>query len=257
MAEEFLHRPNVLPGLQQMGRKTMAQRVGSNTSRDSGLGCGPFDCALNPNLMQMMPSPSAATWIHGELVSGKNKLPFPLEGGVGILPGQSAWQFDLMHALLTILFELLPPSIQMLVQFGFERRRKGHPSILIAFSSPYRDLVAIECQILHTEPQRFRDPHPSTIQQPCNYAFCTIYAGQQGLYLLAAEYDRKSLWTACAGKIAKVSYLLFHYLAVKKHYGIERLVLGAGCYPLVYRQVTEELVDFSPAHTRGALAVVI
>ena len=27
MAEEILHRPDVLPGLQKMGRKAMAQRV--------------------------------------------------------------------------------------------------------------------------------------------------------------------------------------------------------------------------------------
>jgi hypothetical protein len=34
MAEEFLHRPDVLPGFQKMGCKAMAQRVWGNTSRD-------------------------------------------------------------------------------------------------------------------------------------------------------------------------------------------------------------------------------
>src|SRR3954471_3895582 len=82
MAEEFLHRPNVGPRLEQMRRERMAQRVAGRTLGNPCRGHRILERARDRALVQMMSSPNAAG-IHKRPRSAEHETPAKL--GVDVL----------------------------------------------------------------------------------------------------------------------------------------------------------------------------
>jgi hypothetical protein len=77
VSQQLLHRPDIVPGLKQMGRKGVPQRMAarslSNPTRPNCLGHG----SLNDRLMQMMPLNAARLRIPISAPSREDPLPWP------------------------------------------------------------------------------------------------------------------------------------------------------------------------------------
>lgn len=86
MAEELLHRADVIAGIQQMRRERVPQRMAARAlgepTRMDRLPKGP----LHDRLVQMMPTPLAGRHVHVRAGRRKHPLPRPIAPGGGELP---------------------------------------------------------------------------------------------------------------------------------------------------------------------------
>lgn len=88
VAEQFLHRANIVTVLQQVGREGVAQGMAPRMRGEPSLATGFFDCFLQDGFVEVMPTDLAGAGIGRELGGRKDKLPFPLLGAIGIFPFQ-------------------------------------------------------------------------------------------------------------------------------------------------------------------------
>jgi len=90
MAEEFPHRPNILPDLQQMRRKTMPERVWGS---DVYLGCRPSDRA-HPILQVLFILVSPAVQMLGQFIFERYRKGHP---SIFISNSSSTWKYLTSH----------------------------------------------------------------------------------------------------------------------------------------------------------------
>src|SRR5689334_2491137 len=85
MAEEFLHRSDVLPRLEQMGSERVPEGVAARRLGNfSGLDCF-SDRALERLLADVMPADDPRPRVFTPVSSGKHPLPGPFLAGVRVL----------------------------------------------------------------------------------------------------------------------------------------------------------------------------
>ena len=88
VAQQFLHRANIVTIAQHMGRETMAQRMRRRGLVDTGMQRRLLDCALQSLLVQMMTSDDARARVRRKLVRRKHVLPGPLTRRIWVLAFQ-------------------------------------------------------------------------------------------------------------------------------------------------------------------------
>jgi hypothetical protein len=86
MAEQFLDRPNVVPVLEQMCRKGMAESVTADPLRDACTASSGSDRALHDRFVQMIPGRWSEALVSANPPRGEDELPAPVGGRIGILP---------------------------------------------------------------------------------------------------------------------------------------------------------------------------
>ena len=87
MSEQRLHGADVLSGLEKVRRKAVPEAVRGEADREPSLAHSRLDGALDPLLVEMMPSDMTAAGIGRMAVCGKDILPPPFIRGVGVFPG--------------------------------------------------------------------------------------------------------------------------------------------------------------------------
>ena len=93
MAEEFPHRPDILPGLQQMRRKTIPERVWGNPDSDVCLGSRPSDRA-HPILPVLFILVSPAVQMLGQFIFERYRKGHP---SIFISNSSSTWKYLTSH----------------------------------------------------------------------------------------------------------------------------------------------------------------
>jgi hypothetical protein len=71
VAQEFLHRPDVVALLEQMRRKAVPQGVTTDAFGEPCRTTGPTDGPLQPTLMGVMPADDPRPWVFDSPLEGK------------------------------------------------------------------------------------------------------------------------------------------------------------------------------------------
>jgi hypothetical protein len=83
--QQFLDSSNIVPVLEQVSRKRVAEGVRTHALRDSGVPRSVRDGLLDNGLVKMKARRRPPSWIGADARGGKDELPAPLGGRVRIL----------------------------------------------------------------------------------------------------------------------------------------------------------------------------
>src|SRR5690606_18180365 len=98
VAEQLLHRADVVAGFEKMRGEGVAQRVAGRRLDDAGPVAGELDCALQGRLVDVMSAPAASARVR-RLASGREDvLPPQVTAGVRVLASQGMRQMHLTKA---------------------------------------------------------------------------------------------------------------------------------------------------------------
>jgi len=96
--QEFLHGPNIVPVLQQVRSKAVAQRMAIAALIELRLAYRLFDCLLEHGFGQMMAAFSPGAWIASAFGGWEHILPLPRRSSMWVCAGKSLGQRDLSIA---------------------------------------------------------------------------------------------------------------------------------------------------------------
>ena len=113
MSEQLLHRPNVRPAFEQVGRERVPKRMTAHPLGQTGGPSGLRDSSLNHRLMQVKPRRWPEPLIATDASGRKHKLPRPVGGCVGELARQRVRQRDATEPGCHIRPMLPPHGVQM------------------------------------------------------------------------------------------------------------------------------------------------
>ena len=116
MPEQLLHRPDVVPSLEQIRREAMAQGVRTNWLHDTRPSPGLAKRPLRHRLVDMV----ALRWAEARIVADprgrKHPLPAPFPVGIGVLARQGMRQLHAAETCLQIALVKAAHPIEVLQQ---------------------------------------------------------------------------------------------------------------------------------------------
>src|SRR5688572_543255 len=113
MAQELLHRPDVVAILHQVRREGVAKGVAGRALRDPGGEDGFLHRPLKRGLVQVVAIPQAAVEVACRAHRREHELPRPLARRARVLPTQRAWKGDEPAATGDIAQVLSPTTLEM------------------------------------------------------------------------------------------------------------------------------------------------
>ena len=117
----------------------------SRDARDRG------HCPLNRRLMQVKPGSRTEPRVATDSAGRKDELPRPLNPGVRILTCECMWEDDTTQPNRKISLMLSAHVYEVPFQAQPHRVGQHDATILLSFSSPHRDLAALEIQIFDAQ----------------------------------------------------------------------------------------------------------
>jgi hypothetical protein len=137
----------------------------------------------------------AAAWIEGTAAGGKDELPPPGARRVGTFPVERLWQgHGAIPLSQVVLAQHLDPA-QMSTQGRPGTLGKNGPAVLTTFPVADVDLARLEVQILHAEPQGFREAQARPVEQLGDEAVRPAHLAEDGLDFLPGEVHAESSGT--------------------------------------------------------------
>ena len=94
VAEEFLDGADAVAGFEEVGGEGVAEDVGGDAFGHSCALCGVLHGFLDDAGVQMVATHDAGARVLGDARGGKDVLPAPFAGGVGVFAGQGVGQED-------------------------------------------------------------------------------------------------------------------------------------------------------------------
>ena len=88
VTQQLLHRPNIIPILQQMRRERVPECMARGVLLDISLPDRGLHCLLQNGLIHVMPSLLTCLPVHPTVLLWEHELPKPLGRSVGVLPRQ-------------------------------------------------------------------------------------------------------------------------------------------------------------------------
>jgi len=153
VTQRFLHRANVLAGLQQMRREAVPQCVARRRLGHAGAPHGGPDRTLQHGFVQVMTAFDAAARIDAAHARWKYVLPHPFTRGVRILAIQCMRQPHGAEAGRKITLVQATCMRKLSLQRINHHCRQHRATVLAALALPHRDLTSPEIDILHSQPQ--------------------------------------------------------------------------------------------------------
>lgn len=120
MPEQLLDGPDVVPVLEQVGRKRVAEDMAGDVLGNAGSSSGLRHGALEHGLMQVVPAPLPCRPVQVEARGRKHPLPRPLPGRVQLLLRQSPGKLDPAGPALEILLVLSLHELEVPRQAGLD-----------------------------------------------------------------------------------------------------------------------------------------
>ena len=163
--EQLLNGADIGAALQQVGGEGMTKGMRADVLRQTGTAHRHLDGLIDDAGVHMMATGDARTRVNGEIPGGKDILPAPFRGGLGIFPRQRMREVHRAMPLSQILLmQGLDPS-----QVVLEQRRqgggKGGEPILVALARPDGQLLHLIIDVLDPEPDRFHDTQPAPVEE--------------------------------------------------------------------------------------------
>jgi hypothetical protein len=250
MAEQFLDRPNVVPVLEQMCRKGMAESVTADPLRDACAASSGSDRALHDRFVQMIPGRWPEARVSADSPCGENELPAPVGGRIGILPIEGRRKCDAAETVGQITLMLSPDVFEMCRQARLDAAGKHRPTILLPFATPDHDLMAVEIEIFDAQLERLLKPEPSPVEQRHDEPRDSCQLVYDGAHLVNAEDDRDAYRAVCVRHVIDRSGIKTKHVPIQEQERAERLVLCRRADLLNHREVREIPTDLVAAHLR-------
>src|SRR5439155_22255576 len=99
---------------------------------------------------------------------GENPLPHPRPSGIRVLPGESVGELHPSRPSAEIGLMLTMQPLQMRGERPSDSDRQHGAAVAAALASPDDDLVALEVDVLHAQPQTFEEAQPGSVE-PCHH----------------------------------------------------------------------------------------
>ena len=116
MAEELLHRADVVAALDEVGRERMPQTVAARLFHDARGAAGALDRALQDGFVEVMAATFAARALCVSSRCREYPLPAPVAGSGGILSGEGIGELHVAGSFPDVLLELPARSLEVLRQ---------------------------------------------------------------------------------------------------------------------------------------------
>ena len=256
MAEQLLHRSNVVARLQQMGGKRVAQHMRAHRLGDLR---SPRSLPNRPlhRLGVHMVAPlhrlartRIGARIHRPHRRRKHVLPRPAAVGVRVLHRQCMGQIHPPQPRLQVFFMQRPCTLQLSLQICDQVFRQHRHPILVALALANQYLAPRKLHILHPQAQRLQQPHTRAIQQPRNQARGALHVHEQLAHLCRRQHHRQPLGRLGLHHLIQPRQLHLQHLFVKVQNRRFGLVLRRCRHLPVYRQVGQKGSHLRRTHLR-------
>ena len=187
---------------------------------------------------------------------GKNPKPCPFFACTGVFALQRAGEGHSWRSIPTVLVEKGTNFAQLLLKgrdgsFGEDR----HP-VLAAFALSDHNLSICEIDILDPQPHALHQSQPASIEEHPHERPWRFKSIEQSTHLPLGKNHGKPYFNLGPCKIPKLAGLKLQNAPVKKHDGIECLVLSGRGDTRHDRKTGEKLPDFWGSHLPGMAFVV-
>src|SRR5438132_11945457 len=115
----------------------------------------------------------ARPWVLAQMHCGEHILPAPFLCRVWILSGKRVRQVNLAGSRCQIALVQKLYSLQMCRQLRLHSRWQYGNAILESFAVAHQDLVLLEEQVLHSEPDALHQTHSCAVQEPHHETDCS------------------------------------------------------------------------------------
>lgn len=132
--EQLLNRADVGSALKQVGGEGMAKGMGADLLRQTGAVNRRFDRLVYDAGVHMMATGDAGTGVHGEIPGGKEILPPPFLGGIGIFPSQRMGKIYIAMPLSQILLMQRLDASQVVLEQRRQGGGKGGEPVFVPFA---------------------------------------------------------------------------------------------------------------------------
>ena len=204
----------------------MAQGVAGAGFGDSGLGDGGFDGALECFFAEVMAADEARAGIGGEGAGGKDPLPGPFLGGVGVLAGEGIGEEDVGLVGGEVLGVEEPHLREMLGQCLFQPPGEHGEAILLAFAVSNGDLVHFEINVFDPEAQALHEAQARSVQEGSHEVGGAIERTEDRADLGPGEDDGEAFGPPGGGNAYEGRQWNAEDFAVEEQEGIAGDVLG-------------------------------
>ena len=151
VAEELLDGPDVVAGLEEVGREAMSQGVTGGVFGDTGGQDGRVERALKNRFVDVVASEMPGRVVPVVAGRGEHPLPRPLALGAEIFFGEGGRELDEAGTLGEVL-AVQPLDLDEMLAQGFpDLRRKQRESVFAALSVAHEDVPGTEVEVLDAE----------------------------------------------------------------------------------------------------------
>lgn len=163
VSHQLLDHADVDALFEEMGGEAVAKRVETRLFRDGGLLDRVTEAALEALFAEVIPGDMVGARVDALPIGGKDPLPRPLEGFVGVLFPERGSDMGLAPAALE------PSAVRFVTGFEvgshprFEAVGKRGSAVFAAFAVVYVDDSAVEVDVFYPQAQDLALPHPGPV----------------------------------------------------------------------------------------------
>jgi hypothetical protein len=211
----------------------MAHRVRSDALGDPRLADGFPDLARHGIIVKVVAGDFSSSWVRTQGCGGKDVLPAPLTGSVGVFPDQRLPHVDIPGAHDKIGEVLVLQCYEVLIETFFQCMWQSDDTVFSAFAIVDGDGALPKIEILDAQTHGFHQAqtaaiHDLSAQFPGIFQVC-----ENGANFFAGHDHRGTALTTGGGEVIQSQFLNAENIFDEEDHGVERLVLGGrGDVPL-------------------------
>ena len=176
--------------------------------------------------MQAEPGRLPPPRIPAHTAGREHELPAPVDGGLGVLPGDSPGQHDAPAPVRDISSVLRTHALHVGRQARANGRRQRDHAVLCPFPLSHGNDIPLEVDVLHTQIETFTQPKASPVQQHPGQPGDAREPGKNRPDLAPVEHDRQTHGLPRPHDTVQARQADSQNLPVQEHERMKRLVLS-------------------------------
>jgi hypothetical protein len=239
VAQQFLDRADVVARLQQVGREGMAKGVargplGQTRHADSHR----HGTLHQGGSLWCLPSSPVSRFRHRDPGGTPTATASPSRPGV--LPVDGVGQSDPSETFQKVPLMKFPNPFQVLPQGFLQATRQHGEAVLPPLAVPDLDLVPVEVDVLHPQPDALLEPQARPVHQARHQPAVALEMSQHQPHLVPGHHHRQPDRLASPCDLPQVPEVDSQHPPVQEQDRAQGLVLGGSGNPLPGRQEGQE-----------------
>jgi len=257
VAQEFLDGADAVAGFEEVGGEGVAEDVG----RDAfGHVCTPGRLPhgfLEAAFIGVMAPHSARSGIDREAGGGKDVLPAPFAGGVGVFAGQGVGQENVAATFCQIVLVHFFDHQQMCTERLDQLLGEDGDAICGSLAIADNDLVLGEVDIFNAQTHAFHETQSTAVEELGHEQVDARHLAEHGVNFISGQDGGQALGLFGLGGAKGVGNGLVEDFVVEEEKGAAGLVLGGGGDVFIDGEMGEEGFDFGRAQIGGMTETAI